>query len=219
MSLRLVLFDVDGTLTDSQAVITNAMIHAFEATGRAAPSRPEMLSVVGLSLRNVALGLMPDASPDEIDTWCEAYKTAFHQGGNGHAASPLFAGMSEVLEELAGQESTLVGLATGKGRRGLDGMIAAQALGPLLVTTQCADEHPSKPHPSMVLTAMTETGVTANRCVVIGDTRFDLEMAHAAGVKFIAVTWGYHSAALLDGADAIVHHPHDIPKAIDTILR
>ena len=66
---------------------------------------------------------------------------------------------------------------------------------------------------------MTETGVTANRCIVIGDTRFDLEMAHAAGVKFIAVTWGYHSAALLDGADAIVHHPHDIPKAIDTILR
>lgn len=219
MALRLVLFDVDGTLTDSQAKITNAMVHAFGALGRPAPSRQDMLSMVGLSLRNVALGLMPEASPDTIDAWCDAYKTAFHQGGNGHAASPLFSGMRTVLETLAAEPNTLLGLATGKGRRGLDGMIAAQGLGPLLVTTQCADEHPSKPHPSMVLAALSETGVEPANCVVIGDTTFDLEMAQAAGVKFIAVTWGYHSADKLKSADAIVHHPHELPQAINAIMR
>lgn len=218
MALRLILFDVDGTLTDSQAKITNAMSRAFEAIGHAVPPREDMLGMVGLSLRNVAAGLLPSVSVDTQEAWCEAYKEAFHEGGNGHASSELFEGIPEVLETLFAQEDTLLGLATGKGRRGLDGMIAAHGLGPLLATTQCADEHPSKPHPSMVVAALNETGVAPQNCVVIGDTTFDMDMARAAGVAFIAVTWGYHRPDQLASADAIARTPHEIIERIDEVL-
>ena len=65
-------------------------------------------------------------------------------------------------------------------------------------TTQVADDHPSKPHPSMLIAAMAETGVAPDQAVMIGDTSFDLDMAQAAGIPGIGVSWGYHPAAVLD---------------------
>jgi phosphoglycolate phosphatase len=93
-------------------------------------------------------------------------------------------------------------VATGKSQRGLDALIEAHELR-CFVTRQCADHHPSKPHPSMVLRAMAETGVLPEHTVMIGDTSFDIDMGRAAGVRTIAVDWGFHPAERL-GADHII---------------
>ena len=98
----------------------------------------------------------------------------------------------------------LLGIATGKSRRGLDKLIEGHALDGLFVTQQVADFHPSKPHPSMVLQAMADAGVTPDSTVMIGDTSYDMDMARAAGVRAIGVSWGYHDRAVLAGAHRII---------------
>lgn len=202
--LRLILFDVDGTLADSQNAIASAMAPSFEGLGLEVPAHGDILSIVGLSLPLAMDQLAPDQSTAVRAHLVERYKQAYMDKrlaqGAGH--SPLFPGASEILAELHAVPEYLLGVATGKSQRGLDALIAAHGLG-CFVTKQVADHHPSKPHPSMVLTAMAETGVEPANAVMIGDTSFDIDMGRAAGVRTIAVDWGYHPAADL-GADHII---------------
>ncbi|MEQ3670088.1 HAD-IA family hydrolase [Pseudophaeobacter sp.] len=202
--LRLILFDVDGTLADSQDAIAAAMRFAFEGQGLVVPARAEILSIVGLSLP-LAMDQLAPSHPSEVRAQLVAgYKQAYMDKrlaqGAGH--SPLFPGAAEVLAQLHAVPEYLLGVATGKSQRGLDALIAAHGLD-CFVTRQVADHHPSKPHPSMILTALAETGVEPADAVMIGDTSFDIDMGRAAGVRTIAVDWGYHPAAEL-GADHII---------------
>ena len=203
-ALRLILFDVDGTLADSQGAITSAMAAAFAGAGLPSPSRAEILSIVGLSLPLAMAELAGEQPADVQAVLVEGYKSAYKSArlaaGAGH--SPLYPGAAEVLAELNAVPEYLLGVATGKSQRGLDALIEAHELR-CFVTRQCADHHPSKPHPSMVLRAMAETGVRPEDTVMIGDTRFDIDMGRAAGVRTIAVDWGFHPAERL-GADHII---------------
>ncbi|QAX30977.1 HAD family hydrolase [Leisingera sp. NJS204] len=202
--LRLILFDVDGTLADSQGAITGAMAEAFEGAGLPVPPRAAILSIVGLSLPLAMKELAPDQNAATLEALVEGYKSSYmlarEAAGAGH--SPLYPGAREALAELNAVPEYLLGVATGKSRRGVEALIAAHGLD-CFVTRQVADHHPSKPHPSMVLTAMAETGVERASTVMIGDTRFDIEMGRAAGVTTIAVPWGYHPAETL-GADYLI---------------
>ncbi len=202
--LRLILFDVDGTLADSQNAIASAMVAAFEGVGLSVPSRAEILSIVGLSLPLAMAQLAPTQTPAVQAELVAGYKRAYMDRrlaqGAGH--SPLFPGAAETLAALNLVPEYLLGVATGKSQRGLDALIASHGLD-CFVTRQVADHHPSKPHPSMVLTALAETGVEARDAVMIGDTSYDIDMGRAAGVCTIAVDWGYHPAAGL-GADHII---------------
>jgi phosphoglycolate phosphatase len=217
--LRLILFDVDGTLADSQNAISSAMAHAFEARGLAVPAHAEILSIVGLSLPLAMDQLAPEHSEALRADLVEGYKQAYMEmrlaQGAGH--SPLFPGAAEILAELHAVPEYLLGVATGKSQRGLDALIAAHGLD-CFVTRQVADHHPSKPHPSMVLTAMAETGVAPVDAVMIGDTSFDIEMGRAAGVHTIAVDWGYHPAGEL-GADHVISSFGQLPPLLQKIWK
>lgn len=219
MSTRLVIFDVDGTLVDSQADILSAMDRAFSLCAIEPPSRTEILSIVGLSLPQAFARLVPDSDTVVQDRLSQAYKQAY--GDNrvvvGVEGSPLFPGAREALDHLAGQAGTILAIATGKSRRGLDGLIAAHGLTGLFHSLQVADDHPSKPHPSMVLRALADAGVPAHRAVMVGDTTFDMEMGRAALVATIGVSWGYHPTESLN-ADRIIHRFADLPGTIDHLL-
>ncbi|MDW4500460.1 HAD-IA family hydrolase [Sulfitobacter sp. D35] len=216
-SLRLVIFDVDGTLVDSQGDIVAALTHAFGAVGRPAPDRATMLGIVGLSLDVAMARLAPEAPEATRARLVQAYKDAYmdlrSRAGAAHS-SPLFPGAREALEALSADENTLLGIATGKSRRGLDKLIEAHGLHRLFVTQQVADFHPSKPHPSMILQAMTEAGVGPKETVMIGDTSYDMDMAAAAGVRGIGVSWGYHPVAALHRAERIVHGFDELADAL-----
>ncbi len=202
--LRLILFDVDGTLADSQSAIAAAMRLAFDGAGLTPPDHGDILSIVGLSLPLAMAQLAPQASADQQAQLVAGYKSAYMSQrlaqGAGH--SPLFPGAAETLAALHAVPEYLLGVATGKSQRGLDALIEAHGL-TCFVTRQVADHHPSKPHPSMVLTALAETGLAPEQAVMIGDTSFDIDMGRAAGVCTIAVDWGYHPAAGL-GADHVI---------------
>lgn len=217
--LRLVIFDVDGTLVDSQGSILAAMQTAFARLDLPAPDRSAVLSIVGLSLDRAMQRLAPDLPASEHDALVDAYKQAYFDRRQtlGEGAAPLYPGALEVLEALSRRDDMLLGVATGKSRRGLNAMLQAHGLERAFVTRQVADDHPSKPHPSMILTAMAECGVQACDTVMIGDTSFDMEMAQAAGVAGIGVSWGYHAQTELRRARRIIDHFRDLPPALNDI--
>ena len=215
--LKLVLFDVDGTLVDSQNTIVAAMTTGFTALDMAVPDRAAILSIVGLSLDHAMRRLVPGASETQVAALVAAYKSAF-QAARAQARdhAPLYPQVAEVLNDLAARDDLVMGVATGKSRRGLDILLDAHDLHGHFVTRQTADDHPSKPHPSMVLTAMAEAGVTAADTVMIGDTSFDMDMARAAGATAIGVSWGYHSAQNL-GAAHLLDGFGDLPDLLSRI--
>ena len=215
---RLVIFDVDGTLVDSQAEIVGAMGEAFAAEGLQAPDRAAILSIVGLSLTEGFRVLCPDREDALCDRLAGHYRAAFrdHATADLQKRSPLFPGALDAIRRLHAQPHTLLAVATGKSRRGLDRLIDQHDLHGLFVSRQTADTHPSKPHPSMVLACLADAGVPARRAVMAGDTTYDMDMARAAGVATLGVSWGYHAPDRLR-ADRVIATFADIDAAIDTL--
>ena len=201
--MRLVIFDVDGTLVDSQHHIVEAQARAFAVHGLAAQTRKRALSVVGLSLHEAFAELVGPDGP--IDSLSRAYKEAWtDMRGEAGFAEVLYPGAREIIASLAGRSGLRLGIATGKSRAGVDRLLAAQGWDGIFATIHTADDHPSKPHPSMILAALAETGTEAADAVMIGDTSFDMAMAVSAGVHAVGVAWGYHEADALVACGAAV---------------
>ena len=220
MRLKAVIFDVDGTLVDSQADILAAMTAAFEAEGLVSPSRDAVLGIVGLSLDVAIPMLAPDADHAACTRMVQGYKDAYtglRRLQGAEVSSPLYPGAREALLSLKGKDEVLLGVATGKSRRGLEKLIEAHGLDGMFLTRQVADDHPSKPNPSMIFQAMADLGVEARDTVMIGDTSFDMDMARAAGVGFIGVAWGYHEVTRLAGADVVIENFAQLEGALETV--
>jgi phosphoglycolate phosphatase len=220
-TLRLALFDCDGTLVDSQHSIVAAMTAAFEAFGLEPPDAMQTRRVIGLSLDEAIARLMPEEgcgyAPHQL---AEVYKETFRANRIGGVHDdPLFPGVVEALNALEGAD-VLLGIVTGKSRRGLDAVLERYRLRDRFVTLQTADTGPGKPDPSMVLRALNETGAERRDTVIVGDTAFDVLMARAAGAHSIDVSWGYHHPAeLLEaGADRLVDDYDGIPLAVMELL-
>jgi phosphoglycolate phosphatase len=198
--MDLIIFDLDGTLINSEAIILGAQIETFSRHGLAHPGREAGLGIVGLTLDIALMRLAGLDKPDEALT--ETYRDVF--GAMRRSAEtdpaldePLFAGVADVLAALASRPGLRLGIATGKSRRGADYIIARHGWEGLFHTIQTADDAPSKPHPGMILRAMAETGALPARTAMVGDSSFDIEMAVAAGVTPVAVAWGFQPAASL----------------------
>lgn len=215
-SPQLVIFDVDGTLVDSRREILSAMVSAFSGLGLPVPPEDAVLGIVGLSLPVAMQRLAPQADEATLRLLVAGYKAAYAERRRLHGAdgSPLFPGARAALARLRARPGLLLGIATGKSRRGLDGLLAAHGLADQFATTQVADDHPSKPDPAMIGACLRETGTDPNRAVIVGDTEFDIDMGRSAGIRTIAVSWGYHPRARLGAADAVI----DSFDALDAVL-
>ncbi|GAA6188122.1 HAD-IA family hydrolase [Litorivita sp. NS0012-18] len=219
--LRLIIFDVDGTLVDSQGDILAAMGFAFERAQMPAPAREAILSIVGLSLPEAFARLAPQLDgalrAQMVEWYKDAYVSLRAQIGAAQS-SPFYPHAHEVLKTLAAVPENLLAVATGKSRRGLDKLLDGHGLTGFFINEQVSDHHPSKPNPSMLLAALSETGVAAANAVMIGDTSYDMEMAAAAGIAGIGVSWGYHPRESLGAARLVVDDFRALPEAIMTVL-
>lgn len=217
--LHLAVFDLDGTIVDSQEMIVAGMYAASDLLSLARPRPEAVRRVVGLPLLQAIETVFPEASSDEALMLTETYKqTIIDMRARGEENEPLFPGALEALEALD-QTGWLLGIATGKPMRGLVNTMKPYGLLDRFVTLQTADTGPGKPSPDMLLRAMSETGADRERTIMIGDTTYDMEMARNAGTAAVGVAWGYHEAAeLMDaGAQIVVQSFSDLPSALDKI--
>ena len=202
MSLRLAVFDCDGTLVDGQGAVCAAMDQAFAAAGLPLPDRHQVRRAVGLSLPQVVAGLLPDAEAELRREVEQSYRSAYFQAREaGLLTQPLYDGIADLVRALD-SKGWLLGVATGKSLRGLQHVLASHELSRCFVTLQTADFHPSKPHPAMLEAALAEAGAQPHQAVMIGDTTYDIEMARSAGVRALGVDWGYHDPHELRAAGA-----------------
>jgi phosphoglycolate phosphatase len=211
--VRLIVFDCDGTLVDSQHNIIAAMGRAFAEVGETAPSDNAVRAVVGLSLDHAILTLLEGRDDaGHVERLVAAYKQAFFEHRQSPDYSePMFPMAREALQGLreAGYE---LGVATGKSARGLAAVLEHHDLDDLFVTLQTADVGPGKPHPAMLERAMEETGTLPDETVMIGDTSFDMMLARNAGCAGLGVAWGYHPVSELrtSGASHILEAFSDL---------
>ncbi len=218
MTIRLAVFDCDGTLVDSQANICRAMEMTFVAAGLPAPPRAAVRRIVGLSLAEAIRALAPDADAVRM---AGEYKAIYHQLRQDAALDdePLFDGVAAAIATLAA-DGWRLGVATGKSDRGLAHVLARHGLEGRFVTLQTADRHPSKPDPAMLAAAIAEAGAAPAATAMIGDTSFDMAMAKAGGVHAVGVAWGYHDRDTLAqaGADVIADHADTLPAMLSRLL-
>lgn len=203
--MKLVIFDIDGTLVDSQELIVEAQRRAFSALGLTPPAREKALSIVGLSLREAFIALVGKDGP--VAPLAQAYRDAWAAlRADPCYDDPLFPGAREAIAALAETDNVQLGIATGKSRRGVRHLFDRCGWHPWFATVQTADEHPSKPAPDMIRAAMADIGAAQASTFMIGDTTYDMVMAQAAGVHPIGVAWGYHEPSALSeaGAERIV---------------
>lgn len=219
--MKLVIFDCDGTIVDSQNAICAAMDFAYDRMSLAPPSRTSILRIIGLSLPEAFAVLAADQSKATRVALAEHYKAAFPEARLAATQHDvLFPGAEETINELAARQDVLLGIATGKSRRGVHRLLDQQGWRKRFFTIQTADDNPSKPNPTMIERAMAEVGVDRRDTLMIGDTTFDIQMALAARVAALGVSWGYHEEEhlRLAGAHAIADTYDDVPRLVDTVF-
>ena len=216
MSVRLAVFDCDGTLSDGQAGVVRSMDAAFTEQGLVPPPHHLVRRIVGLSLPQAMRELAPLADEDALRDLVDSYKAAFRaMRADGSLNEPLYEGIPALLQRLHAKGWTL-GVATGKSDRGLAATLSANGLAHLFGPLHTADRHPSKPDPSMLVAAMADCLATPETTVMIGDTVYDVVMARTAGVRAIGVDWGYHEAdeLLNAGAEGVASSMEELEEMI-----
>ncbi|GAB1393262.1 HAD-IA family hydrolase [Rhodocyclaceae bacterium] len=194
---ELIVFDWDGTLMDSAAMIVDSVQAAARDLGLEPPSDERARHIIGLGLEDALRHALPDLPEARYADLVERYR--HHYLSRDHELV-LFAGATALIEGLAAQGRWLA-VATGKSRRGLDRALEQSGLGAFFHGTRCADECHSKPHPQMLEELMAELAVSPVQTLMIGDTTHDLQMAKNAGVDAVGVGYGAHPRAALRAAE------------------
>lgn len=196
--VELLIFDWDGTLCDSVPRIVAAMQSAALDCGIAPADADAVRAIIGMSLDEAIRLVHPDLHQDSLAPFIRAYGARYLEA-DAVQPSPLFPGVADALAAYAAAGYRMA-VATGKSRRGLDRVLAQRGWTRFFDVTRCADESAGKPDPRMLHEILSYCDVPASRAVMVGDSLFDLEMAHRAGVRSIAVTYGAQPAERLQSA-------------------
>lgn len=210
-AFELIVFDWDGTLMDSHQRILDCLKAAADDCDAEQLSDDTFSNVIGLGLKEATQSLYPDFSAHEVNTYSDRYR--YHYLVENSTHSPLFKGARDVLQTLK-DNGYWMAVATGKGRQGLDLVLDESDLRSFFLSTRCASETFSKPHPRMLEEIMHELAIEPEQTLMIGDTEYDMELAQNAGTHSLAVSYGVHSLDRLLKHNPLGHinQIHELPE-------
>jgi phosphoglycolate phosphatase len=216
--MRLIIFDLDGTLIDSEALIVEVVAGAFADTGLTVPDEKTIRSISGIVLNDAMRILAPNATPEQVAAIGAAYR-ARYQASAG-TREPMFDGALPALDRLQADPDTILAVATGKGYSGAVTLLERHGIIGRFNSVQTPTHNHSKPDPQMIDTAIGKSGVPRKHTAMIGDTVHDMRMARRAGVKSVGVAWGYHEPEELReaGADIVIERFDELDGALDLLL-
>lgn len=212
---ELIVFDWDGTLMDSTGHIVDCMQQAIQHLELEPLADDSIKHIIGLGLNEAVQTLYPGASDAFVTSLADGYREVWL---NSPHHTPLFDNAHTLIKKLAEQDYFL-GVATGKSRRGLNKVLKQTELEAFFHATRCADECHSKPHPQMLEQLMDFMGVSPKATLMIGDTEFDLQMAHNAGADSLAITHGAHSLTKLQACHpkGLVNNLHGVEQWLNNL--
>lgn len=214
---KLLIFDWDGTIIDSEARIIASMQAAAQELGHDELLPEAIRNIIGLGLPEAIRALIPRLDNAAVELMRQRYSHQFVS--RDQTPARLYPGAEETLKRLKTRGYRLA-VATGKSRRGLNRVLTQTGLGELFETTRCADETCSKPDPRMLQEILEETGMGPEEAVMIGDTEYDLEMGRRIGMGRVAVSYGAHELERLRRYDPLVeiHRFPEIELWLDSLM-
>jgi phosphoglycolate phosphatase len=214
--LRLVAFDLDGTLLDSANSIVTGVLACWEACGFPAPENERIRRIIGLPWKESIYELLPGAGETEF-AQIKAYHTEVASGKRPRPfrQESLFPGIEDALDRVE-EAGYLLSVITSRSSDRLKNLLEANGIGKRFITLKTTDNGPGKPNPFLMNQTLSELGVDKENAVMIGDTTFDMIMARSAGTAAIGVSWGVHESDELTkaGADHVVD---EVLQLYDTI--
>ncbi|MCF6302960.1 MAG: HAD-IA family hydrolase [Devosiaceae bacterium] len=219
-ALKLVIFDLDGTLIDTVALFVGAITSVFERVGEPVPEEKAIRSISGLGAQAGVRHIAPGADDARINELIGLYREEYLARATQSMREALFPGALQALNTLHGRDEYVLAVATGKPLASTNRVLDAHQVKGLFTSIQTPDTNIAKPDPDMILTAMGIVDVVPEKTIMIGDTTHDMNMSVAAGVKALGVDWGYHQPEELNaaGADMIVRDFDQMINAIDKLL-
>lgn len=202
MSYEVVVFDWDGTLADSTGGIVQCIQYAAQKIAISPRSDFDVQQIIGLGLTEAIQTLWPEHRGDNdlVNQMSVAYGEFYMS--EQRPRIKLFDHAHDLLEGL-GQRGLELAVATGKARRGLQRAFKETGIEHHFSASRCADETRSKPHPMMLKELSTQLRIQPERMLMVGDTQFDIEMAHRAGMDAVALSHGAHSHEKLTQASPL----------------
>lgn len=191
---QLIVFDWDGTLMDSTGHIINCMQQAISTLDLPPLANSAISHIIGLGLTEAIETLYPEANQSIVNDLADRYREIWLNSPEGN--TPLFDNAFHLIQRLS-EQNYFLGIATGKSRRGLNKVLNSTQLAPMFHATRCADECHSKPHPQMLEQLIDFLGVEPSSTLMIGDTEYDLQMAHNAGADSLGISHGAHGIETL----------------------
>ena len=204
MAAKAILFDLDGTLLDTLDDLTDSVNHMLSAFGYPPRSREYVRQAVGNGVKNLIVRSLPEGEgAQRVDECLNVFRA--HYSKNLDNKTAPYPGVTEMLREMKRK-----GILAGVGSNKYDGAVAALCEKHFAGLVQAAiGERPGvgrKPEPDSVLTALELLGAGREEAVYVGDSDVDVETARNAGLKCVAVSWGFRprESLVAAGADAIV---------------
>ena len=211
---ELIIFDWDGTLSDSVGLITDLMIQSFVLHDVTPPSRMEVADILGIKLSEAFKILLKEKDQNASELILNSYIDLYNQSSN---KVKLFDGVELGIKELH-RYGYKIAIATGGGRNYLDSCLAQTSIKDFINVTKTSDDCFSKPHPQMCNEILNELIIEPEKSIVIGDSIHDLQMAKNAGISSLAVTYGAHKQDSLSVYDAL-DYMDDANMVFDWIRR
>lgn len=198
--IRLVIFDFDGTLGDSQKLITDTMLATIERLNLPMRSREECARTIGLPLKECFSSIIP-MTDEQAEECAEVYSEIFNVK-NVPGAVTVFPGVIETLERLSAQ-GVLMSIASSRSHRTLAKLMDELDLSKYITYLIAADDVvEKKPAAESVLKTLSHFNIEAHETLVVGDTEFDILMGRNAGTHTCGVTYGNGSRESLEAAKA-----------------